>query len=170
MPTIDSTIGGGSANSYQELSVADSYFSERLNVTAWQDAGADDRGKALIMAARRLNSENWIGERAATTQKLAWPRIGAVKPDSSGGGIGYYYGGFEAYAETEIPELVTQAQCELALALLDGFDDGADAIAEWKADDVQIKYQQTRPDGELPASVVRLIAPLLSASIQLVRA
>ncbi|MBL8186585.1 MAG: hypothetical protein JNK38_01185 [Acidobacteria bacterium] len=171
-PTIDATIGGTAANSYQELTVADSYFVERLNVNAWHDAAPDDKKRALIMATRRLNRENWYGERVSSTQNLAWPRIGAIKPDSpAGGGLGEFYGYGECYLTTEIPDLVKHAQCELALALLSGFeDDDSDTIEEFaESGGMRVKFRSTRINGALPASVTRLIAPLLAGDLMLVR-
>lgn len=170
--SLITTVGGDAANSYATLAEAEAYHDLNLGSEAWFAAEEGDRIRGLVKAARRLNSENWIGERVTTTQKLAWPRIGAAKPDSSGGGIGYYYGGFEAYTETEIPEPVKQAQYELALALLAGFDDGdSDAIEEFsESGGMRVKFAQpSRLSGELPAAVARLINPLLAGDLLLVR-
>lgn len=172
MPTIDATIGGASANSYQSVSDSDTYFADRLNTDDWSDASADNKARAKIMATRRLNRENWYGARVTTTQALAWPRIGVLKPDGSAGfGLGNYYGFGECYLDTEIPDLVKQAENELALAYLQGFsDDEGDAIEEFQeAGGMRVKFRQSRPDGVLPATVTRLISPLLAGSITLVR-
>lgn len=170
-PTIDSTIGGASANSYQPVSDSDAYFDTRLNAGAWSDASADDKARAKIMAARRLERENWNGERASLTQSLAFPRIGLPKPDRpAGGGLGEFYGSGECYRADEIPDLIKQAENELALALLDGFDDDSDTIEEFaESGGMRVKFRNNRLEGELPGNVLRLISPLISAGTQLVR-
>lgn len=97
MPTIDATVGGSLANSYELLSEANTYFDERLPLpTPWVASG-DASIRALIMATRVLNSmsvphrtlkrdacdcqyyltaRQWTGLPASATQRLAWPRIG----------------------------------------------------------------------------------------------
>lgn len=173
MPTaIDATIGGASANSYQTVAESDTYFGDRLNADAWFDASADNKARAKIMATRRLNRENWYGERATTTQALAWPRIGVIKADSpSGGGLGEFYGYGDCYLDTETPDLVKQAENELALAYLQGFDDDdGDAIEEFaEAGGMRVKFRATSLPNALPVSVSRLIAPLLAGDLLLVR-
>ena len=64
-----------------------------------------------------------------------------------------------------------QAENELALAYLQGFsDDEGDAIEEFQeSGGMHVKFRQSRPDGVLPATVTRLISPLLAGSITLVR-
>jgi len=171
-PTIDATIGGASANSYQTISESDDYFAGRLNSDAWFDASEEDKARAKITATRRLNRENWYGERVNTTQALAFPRIGVIKPDSpSGGGLGSFYGYGDCYLDTEIPDLVTQAENELALAYLQGFgDDDGDAVEEFsEAGGMRVKFRPTSLPNALPVAVARLIAPLLAGDLLLVR-
>jgi hypothetical protein len=169
-PVIDATIGGTSANSYQSVSDSDAYFNERLNADAWFNASAGDKARAKIMATRRLERENWNGERTSATQRLAFPRIGLLKPDRSGGGLGDLYGYGECYGTDEIPDLVKQAENELAVALLDGFGDDSDTIEEFaESGGMRVKFRNNRLEGELPGNVLRLIAPLISAGTQLVR-
>src|SRR5262249_16056974 len=135
---IIATIGATDANSFVTMAEAENYHNARLNSAAWTDANADDKARALLMAANRLQLENWLGNRGTTTQRLAWPRlaVGKIDPVSVGFGYGgnWGYGGnyayfTEVYQSNEIPQPVKDAQCELALAYLEGFDDGAeDAI------------------------------------------
>lgn len=170
IPGIDTTIGGASANSYTSMDEAEAYLDSRLNSTAWDDAGADDRKRALLMAAQRLDRENWLGSRVNSTQRLAWPRVGARKVDSVGGGwfSGYpYWGGYgEQYTSTEIPQLVKDAQCELALAYLEGFDDGgAESMDSFTTDGVSVKLRSSKPDGGLPPRVLQLIGGLISGNV-----
>jgi hypothetical protein len=172
IPALDNTIGGASANSYVLETDAQSYLDARLNSDAWMNAIADDKTRALLMAAQRLDRETWLGERVNITQRLAWPRIGVAKVD----GVSSFYGGFysygwgwgygEQYLSTEIPQVIKDAQCELALEYLGGFDDGGDdAIDSFSADGVSVKHRQSRPDGLLPPKVARLIAGLVAGNV-----
>lgn len=107
--TIDTTIGGASANSYRTVAEATTYLEGRLNSSAWTSASATDQAAALVEAARTLGPLNWQGRRVTETQALSWPRQWALNPDSP-------YGGY--YTSTEIPTRVGDAQCELALEFL----------------------------------------------------
>ena len=52
------TVGSASANSYVTEAAADTYFDDRLNASAWNDIDDDDdKARALIQAARRLERE-----------------------------------------------------------------------------------------------------------------
>lgn len=123
--TLDTTIGGASANSYVSRAEAQSYFDEHLYGSTWDDADEDSQTRALIMATRLLDTRfEWYGAVTDLTQKLLWPRIGVVKPGIAEGqtvsGIGMMYG--EPFADTydsdEIPDQIKWATCEYALALL----------------------------------------------------
>jgi hypothetical protein len=95
MPTIDATVGGANANSYETLVEAQAYFDTRLAMPGWDDA--DDQSVLVIMATRVLTTilqpfrelvvptsgppyyktrRTWTGLPATTTQRLQWPRIG----------------------------------------------------------------------------------------------
>jgi DnaT-like ssDNA binding protein len=171
IPTLDTAIGGANANSYVTLDEAESYHDSRLNSAAWTGATSDDKTRALLMAADRLQAENWLGNRVATTQRLAWPRVDVAKVDPVGAGFGYGgrwgygYQFTEVYKSDEIPQLVKDAQCELTLAYLEGFDDGAkDALDSFTTDGTTMKFRQSRPDGELPPRVMQLIGGLIAGN------
>lgn len=123
MPTLIATVGSPTANSYQTLAEATSYFDSRLPLpTAWGSLGSTASNRALIMATRVLDSllqprsvirdgyyvtqRQWTGTPATATQKLAWPRIGMY--DANGNAI----------ASTDIPSALKEAQAELAGQLL----------------------------------------------------
>jgi len=171
IPTIDTTIGGANANSYVALSDAETYHDSRLNTETWANATSDNKTRALLMAANRLQSENWLGSRVTTTQRLAWPRLYVEKVDGIGPGYGWGYGyGYwpfgEVYLSTEIPQRVKDAQCELALALLQGFDDGAeDQMNSFSADGISINFSTQRPSGAFPPSVAQLLSGLVSGNV-----
>lgn len=170
IPALDSTIGGASANSYiATIEEADNFLDARLNSDAWTGANADDKNRALLMAAARMQSENWLGNRATATQRLAWPRVGAQKVDPVGsvswGHMGYWGGYAEQYSSTEIPQPVKDAQCELALAYLEGFSDGeGEAMESFSTDGVNVKLRTSKPEGGLPPRVLQLIGGLTAGN------
>lgn len=171
IPALNSNIGDPAANSYVALDEAENFLDARLSADAWTKANADDKKRALLMAAARLDRENWLGNRATATQRLAWPRVDVQKVDSVGIGYGGFYGyswgwGYgDVYRSDEIPQPIKDAQCELALAYLEGFDEsGDDAIDSFSEDGVSVKLRNTKPDGGLPPKVLQLISGLIGGN------
>jgi len=169
IPTLDTTIGGANANSYIDLTAAETYFDSRLNSDAWTGASADDKSRALLMAATQLQTRNWMGDRMTVTQRLAWPRWGVYKVDSIGvssygyGALGWLYG--DQYLPTEIPQQVKDAQCELAIALLEGAAGGGEeAMASFTADGLSVNFRNQGPAGALPSRVSELLAGLTTGN------
>ncbi len=175
MPSpIVTTIGAANANSYVEVAAADIYLGDRLNATFWTGAVADDKTRALIQAANRLQIENWLGDRVTTTQRLAWPRIGVAKVDPAGGGYGLGYGGgycfSDYYRSDEIPQPVKDAQCELALSLLaNGAPPipGTRRVKNFSADGLSVAYEYIGLPGVLSDEVLGLIAGLVAGNISM---
>lgn len=173
IPSIDTTIGGAAANSYVTEAEAEAYHDARLNTSTWTSATADDKKRALLMAANRLQIENWLGSRVNTTQRLAWPRLYVQKVDGIGAGYGwgYGYGAYgwlfgEVYLSTEIPQRIKDAQCELALGFLEGFDqDDQEAMDSISADGISFKFRSQRQSGVLPPKVIELIAGLTQGNV-----
>lgn len=175
MPSaIDTTISGANANSYLTLAEAEAYFDDRLNISAWQDTDADNRTRALLHAAQRLERENWLGDRATTTQRLAWPRIGVAKVDATAGVYpwvgsgGYSYGiSREEYESDEIPQQIKDAQCELALHFLaNGAAPGAgnSRVKSFSADGLSVTREFATIVGSLPEEIAGLLAALTSGN------
>src|SRR5262245_50628907 len=164
MPSaIVTTVGSANSNSYVDVAAADAYFDDRLDAAVWTAAVTADKTRALLMAANRLQVENWLGNRVTTAQQLAWPRVDVAKVDPVGAGLGYGYphgyglGFGEFYKSDEIPQQVKDAQCELALAYLGGFDDGGeDVMDSFSADGVSVKFRASKPEGGLPPRVLQL--------------
>jgi hypothetical protein len=92
------TVG---VNSYISVEDAWTYFEDRLYVDDWISASTEDIKKALVMARRVIDQQQYAGERTDADQMLAWPRIGIDSVDSS-----------------IVPQNVMDAQCELALAFI----------------------------------------------------
>lgn len=105
MPAIDAAPGSLTANSYVTLATAETYFAGHANRAAWDALDGDDaKNVVLIMATGRLEQEGYRGVRAATTQRLKWPRYG-TRSD-----------GLLIDAAT-VPRFVQEAACEEALAV-----------------------------------------------------
>lgn len=164
MPTLVADVGGSTSNSYVTVAEADAFFDERLNVTAWTGADADDQARALISATRRIDQEQFrgspvkaLGDRAVSggTQALKWPRYNAPADD------GWHYD------QAVIPERVKRATMRLALALLSGdfesVDTGLEGFDEVQVDVIKVKPSKTQKAGALPADVRRELRPLLAS-------
>lgn len=103
MATIDATVGGANANSYETHAEANVFFDARIPVTpAWVASGQE----AYLITATRLIENTlsgrktlyvqngvayyrvaraWTGAPASATQRLAWPRVGMF--DKNGNAI-----------------------------------------------------------------------------------
>jgi hypothetical protein len=105
VPTLVATAGASNANSYLSVAGADSIADGMVGTLTWSSATSTDKAKALITATNGLETLEWIGSRASTTQALAWPRSGASCGD-------------KAPADDEIPRELELATFDLANALL----------------------------------------------------
>lgn len=103
--TLDATQGGANSNTYLTLAEAETYFEGRLHVEVWDSSTEDNKNRSLVMASKRISQEAFFGDRQNDTQKLSFPRVG----------LSYLDG---VYLDGIIPEQIKEAQCELALHLL----------------------------------------------------
>lgn len=173
MPTIVTTIGSASANSYVTSVEASAYFESRLTFQTWSAFDEDtQRIPALLTAAQRLQRENWLGSRVDTTQALAWPRDSVFKIDTPTGYFGGFgYAGGDLYLTTEIPQEVKDAQCELALWLLTrNTQPGAESrrVTQWSADGVSAIFEYAGTINAIPEDVYLPISRLI-ADVQIRR-
>jgi len=84
---------------YADLTYANAYFDDRImEDTAWADATDASKNKALRHATRLVDQCNFVLEKTDEDQVREFPRNG----------------------ETDIPEEVKQATCEVALELVRG--------------------------------------------------
>lgn len=177
MPTLVATVGGSTSNSYATVAEGTAYLDERLNVSAWTDAvnaAQDDADRALIMATRRIDAEEFVGHpvlpltgtSTTTTQALKWPRHGA---ENSAGWT---------YEPTVIPECVKHATIELALKYLnDGTSDslansGLEGFNNVSIGSIDVTPRHGYKATELPRYILDLLAPVLASKrgqVRLVR-
>ena len=147
------TISGESSNSYVTRAEADTYFGDRLHADTWSDAAALDKDKALLWAAKLLDTRvAWSGIIANYKQSLAWPRSEVI---SINGG--------QYFLPTEIPNFVKYAQIELALSLI-GSDRTLDPqtagiVAMSVPGAVSLTFDKAGQPPVLPQQVRDLIAP-----------
>lgn len=103
--TVVATAGASNANSYLTVVAADDLANLYLGTLNWSTTSTDNKGRALIMATRYLDELSFIGEKAAATQALLWPRTSAECGDWS-------------FTSSEIPKPIKQATFDLAEHLL----------------------------------------------------
>jgi hypothetical protein len=107
MPTINATPLSTTANSFGTLAEADDYLAnKRLNGGAWAVLAQALRETALIQACALLERGfTWAGSIRTIEQKLSWPRSGVEDPNG------------RWYSYDTVPDIVKEAQFELAFAL-----------------------------------------------------
>jgi hypothetical protein len=168
--TIDATIGGASANSYQTLADAQSIVDgmvQDADVTAWAAATTDAKNRALYTATQRLDRERFIGARSTDTQSLQWPRTGVRKPDTY---INTYAVGFpfrittDYYTDTEIPDQIKKAQVMLAVYLNNNVDGlgltGLEDFKNVKVGSLDVTPAQSMGADKIPPLVERYMTGL----------
>lgn len=85
------------SGSYCTIEYADEYFKNRLHAESWGQADESTKEKALKQATRTIDRQLLRGRKTNPEQELAFPR----------------------HPDTEVPEAVKEACCEIALALLE---------------------------------------------------
>ena len=168
--TIDATVGGANANSYQTLADAQAIVDgmvQDADVTAWAAATTDAKNRALYTATQRLDRERFIGARSTDTQSLQWPRTGVRKPDTY---INTYAVGFpfrittDYYTDTEIPDQIKKAQVMLAVYLNNNVDGlgltGLEDFKNVKVGSLDVTPSQSMGADKIPPLVERYMAGL----------
>ena len=77
-PTLDATLSGSSSNSYVTLAEATAIAQQEAFADQWNSTSDDDLIVGLIAATRWLETIDFAGDRCKASQRLKWPRIGAV--------------------------------------------------------------------------------------------
>lgn len=168
MATIDATVGGVNANSFETLAEATAYFATRSTITAWDDA--DDQSVLLIMATRVFESmlqprrvllrdakgsyyrtsPTWTGTPATLTQALSWPRDGMYTRNNA------------LIPSNVIPQEIKNAISELAgqLAIGDRTLDNdviAQGLTALKAGSVSLSFKDNFEFDVIPQAVWNLL-------------
>ena len=125
---------------YADIATADSYFSERFDSGAWDEAGDTDRLKALQTATRAIDRLNLRGKKTVSTQERQFPRDD----------------------DTVIPTDIEAACAEIAYALLDGIEpelefDNLDMVSQGYGN-VRTTYSRTIKPPHILAGIVSIVA------------
>jgi len=109
MPTVITTPGAATANSYASVVEANAYHTTHLYAAKWTAASDATKETALIMATRLLdNMYEWDQWRTDDVQALEWPRTGIVARNQR-----------EFLLNDEIPIELKNATAELARLLIE---------------------------------------------------
>ena len=76
--TLDATLSGPTSNSYLTMATAIQIASNMPGGGEWIAADEELRNLSLIQATRWLETLNYKGDRCKASQRLKWPRNGAV--------------------------------------------------------------------------------------------
>lgn len=87
-------------SNYADISTAETYFAGRLETEPWDSASDTDKEKALTQATNAIDRLNYKGEKTDSDQDNQFPRDN----------------------DSEVPDYIINACCELALTFLDGVD------------------------------------------------
>ena len=118
--TLDATVGGSAANSYNTALELDAVALELYPApTAWAGIDTDARTRAAIAATRVLDLERFPEDRVNETQALEWPRDGVLKG----------FGLWGCWPITVIPTPVKTAHARLTFFLAEQVVAGVDPFA-----------------------------------------
>ena len=76
--TLDATLSGSTSNSYITMATALQIAANMPGGGDWIAADEELRNLSLIQATRWLETLNYKGDRCKASQRLKWPRSGAV--------------------------------------------------------------------------------------------
>lgn len=148
---VEDGTGLANSNSYISLVDANAYFvGKRLHSTAWTTALDATKEIALQQATLLLDSEfTWTGTILKTdpVQALAWPRTGAVDR-------------YNRARDSEVPQEVKYAVCELAHYLLDQdrlIGVQSEGIRRLRVDVIEIEYKDGTTPHTFPPHVARML-------------
>lgn len=108
--TVDATVGGANANSFQTVAEIDTYFLARVPSTVaaqWNALSATDKNAAAVMATTWITAlVHWTQYPTTLTQALPWPQYGQLKRN-----------GQEYVPDNVIPQELKNCHAEIALYL-----------------------------------------------------
>jgi len=119
---------------------ADTYFSNRLQADAWEDASDADKDKGLNMATLAIDRLNFLNEKASESQENQFPRG----------------------SDTTVPLDIQYACAEIAKALLDGVDPEIEyenlTMQSQGYANVRSTYDRTQPPEHIVAGIPSITA------------
>lgn len=115
---VEDGTGKATADAYCSQAFADAWHSGR-GVTLWATLLSDEKDQAIRRATdymEQVYRYRWAGQRASTTQALAWPRTWVPMLDT----VNMAYGGVSYYADNVVPTELQKACAELAFKAASG--------------------------------------------------
>lgn len=139
-------------NSYVTLDEAVTYFEDRLDVAAWENASELQRNQSLITATKVLDSLDWTGVAVSDSQNLAFPRDGSYFDPR--------LGMTTTLNSVTAANRIANATYELAYHLLnnDGLLDNTGDVNKLQLGSISL--ENIRRAEKLPSIVKNLIKPL----------
>lgn len=144
-------------NSYVSLTEAETYFEDAIHASNWFLEGGILKSKALVTATRMLEREIWAGSKTVSTQTLSFPRTDLIKADGT------------IVDSSTIPQEIKDAQCELALALINDSTIQSNAttgsnIKRVDAGGVEVEFFQPTKGFKFPTIVQKLVGQFLGSA------
>lgn len=122
--TILDTPKGADSNAYTSIAEANAYHDTHPYSAVWDDAGDDEKCRAIVTATRLLDIWfEWQGTVTTLSQRLGWPRTGVLRPNISEGATGSidnpWHEPFAVQLDPDVvPDLIKEATAEQARQLL----------------------------------------------------
>lgn len=150
--TLDASIGGSAANSYNAVTDGDDYHDGRLFAIDWTDAATATKEAALVWATRLLDTHfDWQGGKFTLEQALRWPRFGALDRDG------------ELIDSVVLPPSLKNAVSELARLLIIGdrsIEKGTEGLEKLKVDVIELTFDKFDRTKTIPDEVYQMISHL----------
>jgi len=140
-------------NSYVTRASADTYFEDRLDASAWNDATDAIKDQALITATQLLDNQQFTGYMVASDQALAFPRVGEYFDPRVGAIV--------IFESDVVPDRIITANYEMSLHLLNnsGLMDDTGTVRSLVVGDIELEY--IKNPSKIPNIVTQFIQPLL---------
>lgn len=151
---ITLTVG---VNTYITRDNATSYLEGSLDFPLWEALSNTSKDQALVMAARMIERQTWLGTKTSDDQALSFPRVGLVDKEGN------------ALSEVQVPQEVIDGQCELALALakdssiVESKNSGSN-VRKVQAGSASVEYFRPQSGGRFPTIAQELLSLFLSSS------
>lgn len=148
-------------NSYITNEDCDTYHEDSHHGATWRDETDENvQNMALLTAYRMLERQDFKGDRTTPGQAQKWPRTGLTDEE----GV--------AIASDAVPQFIIDAQCELALALMNNAavqtnNDASSNIKKLEADTAKITYFRPESGPRFPTIIDELIGFYLEGSASL---
>jgi len=148
-------------NSYLSVADADTYFSDRLNSTIWDNESDDNKSASLIQATKFIDTKQFLGNRYVDAQSLSFPRSG-LYVDSI------------LLDEDTVPQDIKDAVCEFAIYLLQDDYTAPNDLDSFNAVSIgtisiSVKDDYTSGIKTYPPAVVTILGQYTDNSVRLVR-